>query len=51
VLAASFRELIGWFEAGRIEPHVSNVVALAEAGRALDLLESRQATGKVVVTM
>jgi len=51
VLAESFRELIGWFEAGRIAPHVSSVVALAEAGRALGLLESRQATGKVVVTM
>ncbi|MGR3716248.1 MAG: NADPH:quinone oxidoreductase family protein [Thermohalobaculum sp.] len=51
VLAESFRELIAWFEAGKIEPHVSNVVPLAEAGRALDLLESRRATGKVVVTM
>ena len=51
VLAASFRELIGWFEAGRINPHVSSVVPLAEAGRSLELLESRRATGKVVVTM
>jgi len=51
VLAESFRELIGWFEEGKIEPHVSNVVPLAEAGRALELLESRRATGKVVVTV
>ena len=51
VLAASFRQLIGWFEEGKIKPHVSNVVALAEAGRALELLESRRATGKVVVTV
>jgi NADPH2:quinone reductase len=50
VLAESFRTLIGWFEQGRIRPHVSNVVPLGEANRALDLLESRQATGKVVVT-
>jgi NADPH2:quinone reductase len=51
VLGDSLRELIGWFEAGRIKPHVSNIVPLAEAGRALDLLESRQATGKVVVAI
>ena len=51
VLAESFRQLIRWFEDGKITPHVSSVVPLAEAGRALDLLESRRATGKVVVTM
>jgi NADPH2:quinone reductase len=50
VLAASFRELIRWLEAGKIRPHVSNELPLAEANRALELLESRQATGKVVVT-
>jgi NADPH2:quinone reductase len=51
VLADSFRELIGWFEAGKIKPHVSHVVPLAEANRALELLETRQATGKVVVAI
>jgi NADPH2:quinone reductase len=51
VLADSFRELIAWFEAGKIKPHVSNVVPLAEAGRALELLETRRATGKVVVAI
>ena len=51
VLAQSFRQLLRWFEDGKITPHVSNVVPLAEAGRALDLLESRRATGKVVVAV
>lgn len=51
VLVDSLRELIGWFEAGKIKPHVSHTVPLAEANRALNLLESRQATGKVVVTV
>jgi NADPH2:quinone reductase len=51
VLAASFRQLIRWFEEGKIKPHVSNVVPLVEAGRALELLESRRATGKVVVAV
>lgn len=50
VLAESFRTLIGWFEAGRIRPHISHVLALAEANEALALLEERRATGKVVVT-
>jgi len=51
VLADSFRELIRWFEEGKIHPHVSHVVPLAEANRALELLETRQATGKVVVAI
>ena len=51
VLAQSFRKLIEWFEAGRIRPHISHQVPLSEANRALELLESRQATGKVVVTL
>jgi NADPH2:quinone reductase len=51
VIANSMRTLIGWFEAGRIKPHVSNIVPLTEANRALGLLENRQATGKVVVTV
>jgi NADPH2:quinone reductase len=51
VIADSMRTLIDWFEAGRIKPHVSHAVPLAEANRALELLETRQATGKVVVIM
>lgn len=50
VLAGSFRTLVGWFEEGRIRPHISNVLPLEEANEALALLEERRATGKVVVT-
>ncbi len=50
VLAASFRTLIGWFGEGRLKPHISHVLPLAEANEALALLEERRATGKVVVT-
>ena len=49
VLAESFAKLFGWYEAGRLHPHVSHVLPLAEANEALDLLRSRKATGKVVV--
>ena len=50
LLRAQFAELFQWFEAGRIEPHVSHTLDLAEAAEALELLISRKATGKVVLT-
>lgn len=49
VLGESLETLIRWHGEGRIRPHVSHRVPLAEANAALDLLRSRQATGKVVV--
>jgi NADPH2:quinone reductase len=49
VLTDSFRTLIDWYVAGRIKPHVSNVLPLEQANEALDLLRTRKATGKVVV--
>jgi NADPH2:quinone reductase len=51
VLAESFRQIFDWWRDGKIAPHVSNILPLAQANEALDLLRSRQATGKVVVTM
>jgi len=49
VLTDSFKTLIDWYVAGKIKPHVSNIVPLAQANDALDLLRTRKATGKVVV--
>lgn len=49
VLSESFATLFGWYEAGRLHPHVSHVLPLEEANAALDLLRTRKATGKVVV--
>src|SRR6266567_4894693 len=46
----SFEKLLSWFEAGRLKPHVSHTLDLADAGRALALLADRKATGKVVLT-
>jgi NADPH2:quinone reductase len=51
VLGESTRTILGWWRDGRIVPHVSHAVPLAEANRALGLLRDRTATGKVVVTM
>ncbi len=49
VLTDSFKTLIDWYVAGKLKPHVSNVMPLAEANAALDLLRTRRATGKVVI--
>ncbi len=49
VLTDSFKALIDWYVAGKLKPHVSNVMPLAEANAALDLLRTRRATGKVVI--
>ncbi|HKX08264.1 MAG TPA: NADPH:quinone oxidoreductase family protein [Stellaceae bacterium] len=46
----SFKTLLSWFEAGKLKPHVSHTLDLADAGRALALLAERKATGKVVLT-
>ena len=46
----SFLTLLSWFERGKLKPHVSHRLDLAEAGRALALLAERKATGKVVLT-
>ena len=48
-LTDSFETLLGWYAAGKIRPHVSNVLPLREANAGLDLLRSRAATGKVVI--
>lgn len=49
VLTASLAELLRWHAEGRIRPHVSHVLPLAQADQALALLKDRKSTGKVVV--
>jgi NADPH2:quinone reductase len=49
-LVEEFHELFGWYEAGRLKPHVSHKLALAAAGEAMALLLQRRSTGKVVLT-
>lgn len=50
VVTDSLRTLFDWHAAGRIKPHVSHVLPLDQADKALELLRSRKSTGKVVVT-
>ena len=48
---AAFETLLQWHGEGRIRPHVSEVLPLAEARRGLELLLARQSTGKIVLTV
>jgi NADPH:quinone reductase len=51
VLTDSLRTLLGWYAAGRLKPHVSHVLPLDRVEEGLELLRSRAATGKVVITL
>jgi len=44
-----FAELARWWAEGKLKPHVSQVFPLAQAPRALAMLESRQSTGRLVI--
>ena len=49
LMAESYQQLFAWFAAGKLKPHVSHRLPLAQAGEALALLRARQSTGKVVL--
>jgi NADPH2:quinone reductase len=46
----SFIQLLRWFEAGKLKPHVSHQFQLNQAGEALAMLRQRKASGKVLLT-
>ncbi len=47
----SMAQLLAWYEAGKLTPHISHILPLERAGEAYELLSARKSTGKVVVTM
>ncbi|MEZ5872000.1 MAG: NADPH:quinone oxidoreductase family protein [Nitratireductor sp.] len=49
VYAANMAELMGWYMAGKVRPHVEAVYPLAKAAEALTFIHDRKATGKVVL--
>ncbi len=49
VVRASFETLLGWYDDGKLRPHVSQLMPLEEADAALELLAARRATGKIVL--
>ena len=50
VVRQSFTKLLGWFDAGKLKPHVSQRFDLKDVASALELMRQRKSTGKVVLT-
>ncbi|RDD60230.1 NADPH:quinone oxidoreductase family protein [Ferruginivarius sediminum] len=51
LLHKEFEALFRWYEAGSLHPHVSHTFALGDAQDAMRMLQSRKATGKVVLSI
>ena len=51
LIRSSFDELIRWYNAGDLKPHVSKTFDLENAAKAMKMLINRKSTGKVVLTM
>lgn len=49
--ASSVHQLVEWYRAGKLKPHVSATFPLERAADALTLMATRRVTGKVVLTM
>ena len=50
LVRASMLEALDWWAAGKLSPHVSKVMDLSEAVVAIEMLKTRAATGKIVLT-
>lgn len=51
VVTDSLATLFQLYAEGRLAPHISHALPLAQAAEGLELLRSRKSTGKVVITM
>jgi NADPH2:quinone reductase len=51
LMAQSYHQLFRWFDEGKLKPHISHRLPLAEVAQALELLKTRKSTGKVVLTV
>ena len=51
VLLSSLQTLMGWYAEGKLKPHISATFPLEQVADAMDMLSSRKATGKVVITI
>ena len=50
LVRASMQEALDWWGLGKLSPHVSKVMDLSEAVAAIEMLKTRAATGKIVLT-
>ena len=47
----SLHQLLGWYQDGRLSPHISHTLPLDQAIDGMEAMRSRRSTGKVVITM
>jgi NADPH:quinone reductase len=47
----NLRELFGWFAEGKLKPHIGQRFSLAEAPRAIRLMQEGGALGKLIISM
>jgi len=50
LVGQSMKQLLRWFEEGKLKPHISDRFDLKEVAQALEMLKQRKSTGKVVLT-
>lgn len=46
---ASLAQLIKWYVEGKLHPHVSHILPLAQVAEGMELLRDRKSTGKIVI--
>jgi NADPH2:quinone reductase len=49
MISKSFDDLLSWYDAGDLKPHISHIFNLPDASKAMEMLKSRKSTGKVVL--
>ncbi|MDQ2064871.1 NADPH:quinone oxidoreductase family protein [Xinfangfangia sp. CPCC 101601] len=48
---ASLAELLDWYAQGKLKPHISAELSLAELPQGLEAIRNRSATGKIVISL
>lgn len=51
VIGDSLKTLLGWYQEGRLHPHISHTLPLARVAEGMEMLRNRTSTGKIVITM
>ena len=46
-ISQSFDDLLSWDDAGDLKSHISQIFYLADASKAMEMLKSRNSTGKL----
>ncbi len=51
LISRSFDQLLSWYDAGELKPHISSTFDLADAPKAIEMLKSKKFTGCVMLRM